>query len=161
MKRNLLYIIALMLTIAATGQTLNVKVGNVTYQFPANQTGEMTYANGETLTIMGKTFTLADISSMTVDNSEVTDNQCTVSLAGVTLTNPSGAAINITNSKRIQVSAKKGTENTLADGSSGSQKFTGGSSVNLSSYTGGGSGPGGGGSGGGGQPGGGGGPDGH
>jgi hypothetical protein len=177
-----------MLTIAATGQTLNVKVGNVTYQFPANQTGEMTYANGETLTIMGKTFTLADISSMTVDNSEVTDNQvavsydgssatvtiagnvapyvdptisgahvtiaqsnteavdddeityvlsgtttdgelslsgsykCTVSLAGVSLTNPSGAAINITNSKRIQVSAKKGTENTLADGSSGSQK---------------------------------------
>ena len=187
-QRTLLYIIALMLTIAATGQTLNVKVGNVTYQFPANQTGEMTYANGETLTIMGKTFTLADISSMTVDNSEVTDNQvavsydgssatvtiagnvapyvdptisgahvtiaqsnteavdddeityvlsgtttdgelslsgsykCTVSLAGVSLTNPSGAAINITNSKRIQVSAKKGTENTLADGSSGSQK---------------------------------------
>ena len=187
-QRTLLYIIALMLTIAATGQTLNVKVGNVTYQFPANQTGEMTYANGETLTIMGKTFTQADISSMTVDNSEVTDNQvavsydgssatvtiagnvapyvdptisgahvtiaqsnteavdddeityvlsgtttdgelslsgsykCTVSLAGVSLTNPSGAAINITNSKRIQVSAKKGTENTLADGSSGSQK---------------------------------------
>ena len=187
-QRTLLYIIALMLTIAATGQTLNVKVGNVTYQFPANQTGEMTYANGETLTIMGKTFTLADISSMTVDNSEVTDNQvavsydgssatvtiagnvapyvdptisgahvtiaqsnteavdddeityvlsgtttdgelslsgsykCTVSLAGVSLTNPSGAAINITNSKRIQVSAKKGTENTLADGSSGSRR---------------------------------------
>ena len=48
--------------------------------------------------------------------------KCTVSLAGVSLTNPSGAAINITNSKRIQVSAKKGTENTLADGSSGSQK---------------------------------------
>ena len=91
-----------MLTIAATGQTLNVKVGNVTYQFPANQTGEITYANGETLTIMGKTFTLADISSMTVDNSEVTDNQCTVSLAGVTLTNPSGAAINITNSSAFK-----------------------------------------------------------
>ncbi len=47
--------------------------------------------------------------------------KCTVSLAGVTLTNPSGAAINITNSKRIQLSAKKGTENTLTDGS-GSQK---------------------------------------
>ena len=47
--------------------------------------------------------------------------KCTVSLAGLTLTNPSGAAINITNSKRIQLSAKKDTENTLTDGS-GSQK---------------------------------------
>ena len=47
--------------------------------------------------------------------------KCTVSLAGITLTNPNGAAINITNSKRIQLSAKKGTENTLTDGS-GSQK---------------------------------------
>jgi len=47
--------------------------------------------------------------------------KCTVSLAGVTMTNPSGAAINITNSKRIQLSAKSGTENTLTDGS-GSQK---------------------------------------
>ena len=47
--------------------------------------------------------------------------KCTVSLDGVTLTNPSGAAINITNSKRIQLSAKKGTESILTDGS-GSQK---------------------------------------
>ena len=47
--------------------------------------------------------------------------KCTVSLDGVTLTNPSGAAINITNSKRIQLSAKKGTVSTLTDGS-GSQK---------------------------------------
>ena len=48
--------------------------------------------------------------------------KCTVSLAGVTLTNPSGAAINITNSKRIQLSAKSGTTNTLTDCASGSQK---------------------------------------
>ena len=189
MKRTLLYIVALVLTIAATGQTLNVKVGSVTYQFPAAKTGEMTYANGETLTIMDKTFSLSDIDEMKVDDSNVTANQvsivysnsgnatvtvagnvaqyvaptvdgnhvtiaqtnteavdddeityqlsgttndgsltmsgsykCTVSLAGVTLTNPSGAAINITNSKRIQISAKKGTENTLTDCSGGSQK---------------------------------------
>ena len=187
MKRALLYIIVLVLTLTATSQTLNVKVGCVTYQFPASQTGNMTYNDGTTLTIMGKTFTLADISSMTVDDTEVTDNlvsieygtssatvyvagnvaqyvepvvngahvniaqsntdavdgdeityqlsgstsdgslvlsgsyKCTVSLAGVTLTNPSGAAIDITNSKRIQLSAKKETTNTLTDGS-GSQK---------------------------------------
>ena len=189
MKRTLLYIIALVLTIAASGQTLNVKVGSVTYQFPAAQTGEMTYADGETVTIMGKTFSLSDIGEMKVDDTSVTANQvsivysnsgnatvtvagnvaqyvtptvsgnhvtidqtnteavdddeityllsgtttdgsltmsgsykCTVSLAGVTLTNPSGAAITISNSKRIQISAKKGTENTLTDCSGGSQK---------------------------------------
>ena len=37
------------------------------------------------------------------------------------MTNPNGGAINITNSKRIQLSAKKNTTNTLTDGS-GSQK---------------------------------------
>ena len=76
--------IALVLTIAAGAQTLNVKVGSVTYQFPAEQTGEMTYANGETMTIMGKTFTLADITAMTVDNSEVTDGTIDVSYNGST-----------------------------------------------------------------------------
>ena len=187
MKRINALFVALMLTIAAVGQILNIRVGDITYLFPASQTGEMNYTDGTELTIMGKTFTLADINEMKVDNSEVTDNlvsveygsesamvyvagnvaqyveptvsgahvsiaqsnteaingdeityvlsgstadgsfslsgsyKCTVSLAGVTLTNPSGAAINITNSKRIQVSAKKGTENMLTDGN-GSQK---------------------------------------
>ena len=188
MKKTLATLTALMLTIAAGAQTLNVTVGNVVYQFPASQTGEMTYTNGTTLTIMGKTFTLGNVSAMTVDNTTVTDNlvkveygsteakvyvagnvaqyveptvsgahvtiaqsntdavdddeityqlagstadgsltlagsyKCTVSLAGINLTNPGGAAINITNSKRIQISAKKGTVNTLADGTGGSQK---------------------------------------
>ena len=188
MRRLFAFIISLALTITAIGQTLNVKVGNVVYQFPAAQTGDMTYANGTTLDIMGKTFTLSDVSSMTVDDTEVTDNQvkveydgasamvyvagnvaryvtptvggahvdieqtntdavdgdeityqlsgtssdgslslsgsykCTIALAGLTLTNPSGASINITNSKRIQLSAKKNTTNTLTDGASGEQK---------------------------------------
>ncbi len=211
MKKIYALISALVLTIAATAQTLNVKVGNIIYQYPASQTGEMTYANGTSLTIMGKTFTLSDIDAMTVDNSEVEDNRvtveyesssakvyvagnvakyvtptingahvtiaqsntsavdddeityqlsgttsngslslsgsykCTVSLAGVTLTNPSGAAINITNSKRIQISAKKGTVNTLADGANGSQKaciyskgqlqFQGNGTLNVSGNT--------------------------
>ena len=169
-------------------QTLNVQVGQVTYQFPANQAGEMNYSNGATLTIMGKTFTLSEIDNMYVDETAVTDNlvsivygsssatvtvagnvaqyveptlsgahvtiaqtnteavwgneityqlsgstangsltlsgsyKCTVTLAGLTLTNPLGAAITITNSKRIQLSAKKNTVNTLTDGASGSQK---------------------------------------
>ncbi|MBQ6789919.1 MAG: carbohydrate-binding domain-containing protein [Paludibacteraceae bacterium] len=169
-------------------QTLNVQVGNVTYQFPASQAGEMPFSDGTTLTVMNKAFTLSEVSNMYVDETAVTDNlvsivyssssasvtvagnvaqyvtptisgahvtiaqsntdavnndeityqlsgtssngslslsgsyKCTVSLAGVTLTNPSGAAINITNSKRIQLSAKNGTTNTLTDCASGSQK---------------------------------------
>ena len=74
MKKVYVFLMALMLTIAATAQTLNVKVGSVVYQFPASQAGDMTYSDGTTLTIMGKAFTLSDISSMTIDNTEVTDN---------------------------------------------------------------------------------------
>ena len=191
MKRTLLYMIALVLTIAATAQTLNVKVGSTTYLFPAAQTGEMTYTDGETMTIMGKTFSLSDIDAMAVDATSVTDNEvtvsydgssasvtvagnvakyvtptvsgahvsisqtntdavdndeityvlsgsandgqfaldgsykCTVSLAGVTLNNPSGPAINISNKKRIQVSAKNGTVNTLTDGADANESWKG------------------------------------
>lgn len=82
MKRTLLSLMAFVLTIAVEAQTLNVKVGSVTYQFPASQTGEMTYQDGTTLTIMGKTFTLADIDAMTVDDSEVVDGTIAVNYDG-------------------------------------------------------------------------------
>ncbi|MBO7141372.1 MAG: carbohydrate-binding domain-containing protein [Prevotella sp.] len=48
--------------------------------------------------------------------------KATVELRGLTLTNSKGAAINITNGKRIALSAKKGTVNTFADGKDGEQK---------------------------------------
>ncbi len=86
MKRIYALLTALLLTIAATAQTLNVQVGSVTYQFPASQCGEMTYTDGTTLTIMGKTFTLGDISAMTVDQSEVTDGVVSVSYDGSSAT---------------------------------------------------------------------------
>ena len=187
MKKVYSLITALILTMSAMGQTLNVRVGSVTYQFPAAQAGMMKFQGGMTLTVLGKEFALADIDAITVDKSEVTNNlvrveyndatasvyvagnvaqyvtptvsgahvsiaqsntedvdddeityqlsgttadgsltlsgsyKCTLSLDGVTLTNPSGAAINVTNSKRIQLSAKKGTTSTLTDGN-GSQK---------------------------------------
>ncbi len=47
----------------------------------------------------------------------------TIELKGLSLTNPSGAAIDIQNGKRIELSAKNGTVNSLIDGS-GSQKAT-------------------------------------
>ncbi len=84
MKKVGMMITALLLTIVAGAQTLNVQVGDVTYQFPAAQTGDMTYSNGTTLTIMGKEFAISDITGMVVDKSEVTDNQVTVSYNGTT-----------------------------------------------------------------------------
>ena len=48
--------------------------------------------------------------------------KCTVKLAGLTLTNPNGAAINIDDGKRIELNAGNGTTNTIADGANGSWK---------------------------------------
>ena len=48
--------------------------------------------------------------------------KATVELRGLTLTNPTGAAINIQDGKRIAVSVKNGTVNTLSDGSASTQK---------------------------------------
>lgn len=45
-----------------------------------------------------------------------------IELLGLNLTNTSGAALNIQNGKRISLSVKSGTTNTLSDGASGSQK---------------------------------------
>ena len=73
MKKIYALIAALVLTIAAGAQTLNVQMGSVTYQFPASQTGDMTFSDGTTLTVLNKTFTLSEVTSMTVDNTEVTD----------------------------------------------------------------------------------------
>lgn len=173
----------------SNAQTLNIQTGNVTYLIPAEQAGDMVYQNGQSLTVMGKTLDISDITKMYVDDSTVSDNTVAVSyngttasvtisgniaqyvsatvsgahvslsqssevsddtcgeityalsgsstdgefsmdgsykasveLRGLTLTNPSGAAINIQDGKRIELSVKKDTENTLTDGSDGSQK---------------------------------------
>ena len=65
-------------------QTLNVQVGQVKYQFPADQSGVMNYAEGTTLTIMNKVFTLADVATMYVDESAVQDNTVAVEYNGET-----------------------------------------------------------------------------
>lgn len=48
--------------------------------------------------------------------------KATIELHGLSLINPTGAAIDIENSKRIAVKAQEGTVNNLSDGASGSQK---------------------------------------
>lgn len=67
--------------------------------------------------------------------------KATVELNGLTLTNPSGPAINIQNGKRVTVSAKKNTISTLTDGanenyngcfhSKGHTKFKGKGTLNI------------------------------
>ena len=86
MKRILVMIAAFVLTIAAGAQTLNVNVGNVTYKFPSSQTGDMTYSDGSTLTIINKEFSLDEIDGMTVDYTSVTDNTVEIGYNGSTAT---------------------------------------------------------------------------
>lgn len=190
MKRTMMTMAAACaIAFAAEAQTLNVVVGDVTYALPASEAGDMTYAAGSQLTVMGKTLNTADITRMYVDNSEVEDGTVAVSyngttakvvvagnvaqyvdatvsgahvsisqssavgddtcgeitytlsgasadgsfalngsykasleLQGLSLTNLSGAALDIQNGKRISLSIKKGTVNTLTDAADGSQK---------------------------------------
>ena len=190
MKKKLAAVAIAVLTAATmSAQTLNVQMGQVVYQIPAAQAGEMLYQDGQSVTILNKVYTLSDVTRMYVDASDVEDNtvsvsydgetaqvfvagnvahlvtvscqgahvciiqsgdvaeeityalsgssddgefymtgsyKATVELRGLTLTNAnpvfSGAAINIMDGKRINLSVKKDTENTLVDNADGIQK---------------------------------------
>ena len=73
-----IFVIALVICGWMNAQTLNVQVGQVTYQFPAEQTGQMNYTDGTTLTVMDKVFTLSELSSMYVNDATVEDNTVSV-----------------------------------------------------------------------------------
>ncbi|MBR2285335.1 MAG: carbohydrate-binding domain-containing protein [Paludibacteraceae bacterium] len=90
-------------------QTLNVQVGNVTYQFPAAQAGSMPYENGTTLTVMGKSFTLSEVSNMYVDETVVRDSSVNV------VYNGSSAAITVAgNIARYVTIAQSGAHVSIA-----------------------------------------------
>ena len=72
------------------GSGVNDKVGEITYNLSGTSTDGEFYLQGS--------------------------YKATVELAGLSLTNPNGPALNIQNGKRVAVSAKKGTTNTLTDG---------------------------------------------
>ena len=73
------------------GSGVNDKVGEITYNLSGTSTDGEFYLEGSYKT--------------------------TIELAGLSLTNPNGPALNIQNGKRVAISAKKGTTNTLTDGS--------------------------------------------
>lgn len=182
MKRFVFFLLSVVATVAAMAQTLNVEVGCVTYQFPAAEAGKMLYADGSSLVILNKVFSLAEVTRMYVDATEVEAStvsveysgtqatvrvagdiaqyveaevsgahvsvtqsdevadeityslsgassdgefymigsyKTTIELRGLSLTNAvpvySGAAVSIMDGKRVALSVKSGTTNTLTD----------------------------------------------
>lgn len=121
-------------------QTLNVQVGNVTYQFPAAQAGKMTYSDGTTLTVMGKVFTLSEVDNMYVDETAVTDGAVSVvyssSSAAITVAGnvaqyltitQSGAHVSIAQSGELATEVTYNLSGSSSDGefyTSGSYKAT-------------------------------------
>ena len=133
-------ICALVLCTYSTAQTMNIEIGQVTYQFPAEQAGLMNYADGTTLTVVDKVFTLADVSSMYVNDAVVVDNtvsvvynetSATVTVAGnvakyLTIT-VSGAHVNIAQSDDLEQEITYTLSGSSTDGEfymSGSYKAT-------------------------------------
>ena len=78
MKKIFSIICALVICAVASAQTMNIQVGQVTYQFPAEQAGKMSYSNGTTLTVMDKVFTLAEVGDMYVNEADVVDHLVSV-----------------------------------------------------------------------------------
>lgn len=187
MKKHIIITAIALCPLLSNAQNINFTKGSVTYSFPAETAGEMTFA-GETVTVAARQFALPEWSQITVNDALVDENtvvieyngssasvtiagniaqyveaevngahvtitqsdmvsestcgeisysikgesadgsltlngayKSTLELRGLILTNPSGAALDIQNGKRIALSAKSGTENFLTDGS-GSQK---------------------------------------
>ena len=109
-----LMIFVLAVCTLTTAQTMHIQVGQVTYQFPAEQTGQMNYTDGTTLTVMDKVFTLSELSSMYVNDATVEDNTVSVvyneASAAVTVAgnvakyltvSVSGAHVNIAQSEEL------------------------------------------------------------
>ncbi|MGN1263551.1 MAG: carbohydrate-binding domain-containing protein, partial [Prevotella sp.] len=115
-------------TVAVSYDETGAKVlvaGNIAqYVTPTVSGAHVTIVQAETVgenTCGEITYTLAGTS----DDGEFTlegSYKATLELLGLTLTNPTGAPINIQNGKRIEMSVKSGTQNTLTDGADGSQK---------------------------------------
>ena len=139
-KIFLLMILGLAVNGMLTAQTMNIEVGAVTYQFPAEQAGQMNYTDGTTLAVMDKVFTLAEVSSMYVDETAVKDNSVSVvyneSSASVTVAgnvakyltvSVSGAHVNIAQSDDLAEEITYSLSGSSADGEfymSGSYKAT-------------------------------------
>lgn len=80
--KSLLLLALMFLPSVMTAQTLNVASGNIVYQFPAAQVGDMPYSDGKTLEILGKSIDLTSVDSIYINNALVNDNTVAVAYAG-------------------------------------------------------------------------------
>lgn len=76
-------------SVPAVAQTLNVNCGAASYQFDASQVGVMEFADGNSLTIQGRTFNISDISSINTVEGVLADNTVSVVYSAA------GASVNI------------------------------------------------------------------
>lgn len=80
-----LFLAALVATaIGVQAQTVNVNQGSVTYAIPAAEAGQMPFGNATTLTIGERTYTLNDITNITIDDTKVDNNTVKVTYSGET-----------------------------------------------------------------------------
>jgi len=86
MKRLIFCIVTTaFMVLGIQAQTLNIKIGNITYAFDAAQVGEMVYsANGTELTVQGKTFSLDEVGMIYTDDTAVKENAVNVFYNGNT-----------------------------------------------------------------------------
>ena len=82
MKRITTLAVLFLGILTATGQTMNIHIGQVTYAIPSEQAGEMIFQNGQTLTVGSKTYQLSEINSISIGDNSVTDNTVAVNYAG-------------------------------------------------------------------------------
>ncbi|MDO4512027.1 MAG: carbohydrate-binding domain-containing protein [Bacteroidales bacterium] len=81
------FAIAALTTLAATAQqTMWVHTGQTKWAFNTQQVAEMPFADASTLTVQGKTFSLATVDSIVVNNEAVADNNIFVQYSGESAT---------------------------------------------------------------------------
>ena len=164
MKKNLLTVLALVASINSAvaidnntveikfnGTTATVNVASNISSYVTNQSSgsHVKLIQSESFSGVNKTVDNEDGEIIYVLSGTSTDGEfylegsfkCEIELNGLTLTNPKGPAINIQNGKRVSVSAKKGTTNTITDGandvyngcyhSKGHTKFKGKGTLNV------------------------------
>ena len=128
MKKTVLFLLTIMGILSAqAADEIIVEVSysgtTATISIPDNMTDHITVSTGNSSHVV--ITSTVDDKEIFYDLSGTTDNgsfclngtyKCEIDLSGLTLTNPSGPALNIQNGKRIAISAKKNSTNTLTDG---------------------------------------------
>ena len=84
MMKKLLTAALMATAIGVQAQTVNVNQGSVTYAIPATEAGQMPFGNATTLTIGERTYTLNDITNITIDDTKVDNNTVKVTYSGET-----------------------------------------------------------------------------